>query len=584
MCLPAYRLLPRLSNVPVIKRSRMSQHGYRQPQNPIGLDGSSTLLNPTASLWQLKKSTTRETRRIPSTQHVVISNQQQSAIYNGNQRAPRAEKDQQSTEENEEQHEIRMLTKFFKDEDRRKKQEEKNDIKQLIEVMRNEERVIKSLAKLLEGEERQKKREEENDMKRLIQMMREEEREEKRSTAKLIEDGRMHKNDMKDLINALEADAAALRQKKIEASLEALYTLKSYQEKTKKFTLTRDTIDELESYTTQLIQRNISVMNNDISVPKLETATSNLILSTPTVKSSIFKSKVKTTGIRTRKSIPRAVKMSSNGNNEIDAVQDLTEISKTVLQEAIASRSITPRWAINKERGIMSLIPSLSTHKYHKVTVVVDLKESKTKQKKSNLLQPKPNSNMPSNETKRRRTITPRWETNEERGIMRLMPQLSTHKYRTINVAMNLTSAKTKQGKESHIQQPTSKSYTPQTNTSPVLSPHLEKLRSHRYQTRQKKSRAVQSKSKSRKKIRKRPFWSSKKNTRNSNNQLHSTSQIIVGSKIEIFWDGERTFYRGVVTKIYKKHQVCVKYDEGEIPDEALTNSTWGFCKQWELS
>jgi len=567
--LPSCRLLQRPSNIPVIKKSRMS---YCQPQNPIDP------LNPAALLLQLKKSSPCKTGKLPNNQGVVISNQQQSATYNGNQRAPRAEKDQRSTKEIEEQHEIRMLTKFFKDEDRRKKQDEKNDIKQLIEVMRNEERDIKLLANILEDEERQKKREEENDMKRLIQMMKEEEREEKRSTAKLIKDGRMHKNDMKDLIKALEADAAALRQKKIEASLEALDALKSYQEKTKKFTLTRDTIDELESYTTQLIQRNISAMNDDI-LPKLETAMSNLILSTPTVKPSIFKSKVTTTRKRTRKSIPRAVKMSSNGNNEIDAVQDLTEISKTVLQEAKASRSITPRWAINKERGIMSLIPSLSTHKYHKVTVVVDLKESETKQKKSNLLQLKPNSNTVQNETKTSRTITPRWETNEETGIMRLIPQLSTHKYRTINVAMNLTSAKTKQGKERHIQQATSKSYTPQTNTSPVLSPYLEKLRSHRYQTRQKKSRAVQSKAKSRKKITKRPFWSSKKNTRNSNNQHHSTSLIVVGSKIEIFWDGERTFYPGVVTKLYKKHQVCVKYDDGEIADEDLTNSTWGFCK-----
>lgn len=245
----------------------------------------------------------------------------------------------------------------------------------------------------------------------------------------------------------------------------------------------------------------------------------------------------------------------------------------------ILSRTITPRWETNKERGNMSLMPHLNTHQYHKVTVVANLTSAKKKQKENNALQPKPNSNMSSNETKTSRTITPRWKTNEERGIMTLTPQLSTHNYRNITVAINLTSGKTKKRKESHVQQPMPKSYIPsnETNTSPTLP--SEKLNSHKYQTRQKKSCAMKPTSKSRSKVRKTQFRASKKRTKNTLTLLHNTSQIVVGSKIEIFWDGEKKYFSGVVTKIYSEHRICVKYDDEEIADEDLTKSICCCCK-----
>ena len=128
-----------------------------------------------------------------------LSNHRPSAIYdNGYQRAPyvqktiNSEKDRHSSGENVEKHEIRRLTKFLIDEERRTILEEENDMKQLIKVMREEEREdreIKLLAKLLENDERRKIREEKNDIKQLVQMMRDEEKEEKRSIAELIKDG-----------------------------------------------------------------------------------------------------------------------------------------------------------------------------------------------------------------------------------------------------------------------------------------------------------------------------------------------------------------------------------------------------------
>ena len=89
---------------------------------------------------------------------------------------------------------------------------------------------------------------------------------------------------------------------------------------------------------------------------------------------------------------------------------------------------------------------------------------------------------------------------------------------------------------------------------------------------------AVKPKSTSRSKIRKRAFWSSKKIAKNVHTRLDDTSQMVVGSKIDTFWDGERKFYPCVVTKIYNKRQMCVKYDDGEIADEDLKKSICRFC------
>jgi len=67
----------------------------------------------------------------------------------------------------------------------------------------------------------------------------------------------------------------------------------------------------------------------------------------------------------------------------------------------------------------------------------------------------------------------------------------------------------------------------------------------------------------------KRPFWSWEKITKIAHTRLRNTSQIVVGSKIiiEIFWDGEKKFLAGVITKIYSEHKIRsrVKYDVEEI-------------------
>ena len=634
----------------MVRKSRIQQLGFGQHRNSTEILNQ---LSPVRLLLELKISSPCETGRIPNNQNMVIPYQQQTANYkSGNQGAPRvqktmkADKDRHSVEENREKHEIKRLTKFLIDEERRKKLEEKNDMKQLIKVMRVEEREIKLLAKLLECDERRKIREEKNDIKRLVQMMRDEQKEEKRSIAKLIKDGRMHKNDMKDLIKALEADASALRHKKIKANLEASEILRSHQEKVKKFILTSDAIDALESFATQFNERCISVTNNGMPVLKVVASGRNRTLLAPIGKTRPFVEKVTPKKKATRKSIPRAVKMSSNDNNEMDVIQDLSRVPEMILQESKLSRTITPRWETDGERGIMSLVPHLNTHQYNKITVVANLTSAKKKQKENNALQPKPNSNMSPNETKTSRTITPRWEsnketgimtlmphlnthqyhkvtvvvnstsaeekqkvnivlqqkpnsnmlpsetktsrtitprwkTNEERGIVTLTPQLSTRNYRNIIVAINLTSGKTKKRKQSHVQQPMPKSYIPsnETNTSPTLTSRCEKLNSDKYQTRQKKSCAMKPKSKSRGKVRKKQFRGSKKRTTNTLTRLHNTSQIVVGSKIEIFWDGEKKYFAGVVTKIYSEHRICVTYDDGEIADEDLTKSICRCCK-----
>jgi len=57
------------------------------------------------------------------------------------------------------------------------------------------------------------------------------------------------------------------------------------------------------------------------------------------------------------------------------------------------------------------------------------------------------------NETKTGQTITPRWETNGERGIMMLMPQLSTHNYRKITI-YQLRQKRKKQNPTLHKQIP----------------------------------------------------------------------------------------------------------------------------------
>ena len=198
---------------------------------------------------------------------VPLSNQRQSVIYNnGNQRAPcvknAAEKDRRSIKRNREKRDIKLLDKFLENEDRGKKQEEKNDIKQ-------------------------------------------DEKEEKSSTTKLIKDGRMHKNDMKDMIKAPEADAAALGQKQVDVSLKVVEKLRSYQENASKFTLTHDAVDALESFAMQFKERCISVSNNEIPVPKVTSPRSNVTKLVSAMKTRPSVAKVTTKKKLTPIYIPR---------------------------------------------------------------------------------------------------------------------------------------------------------------------------------------------------------------------------------------------------------------------------------------
>eukprot|EP00956_Cyclotella_meneghiniana_P029317 scaffold70564_cov62-Cyclotella_meneghiniana.AAC.3 len=85
-----------------------------------------------------------------------------------------------------EKHSIMMLVEDWKDNDRQEKQQEKNDMRQLIRVLKEEE---------------------------------------ERSTAKLIEEGKMHTNDMRDLIKQLVTDDMALNEKKRKFSRFALYDI-----------------------------------------------------------------------------------------------------------------------------------------------------------------------------------------------------------------------------------------------------------------------------------------------------------------------------------------------------------------------
>ena len=68
------------------------------------------------------------------------------------------------------------------------------------------------------------------------------------------------------------ADAAVLRQKKIDANHKSVKALRSYQENMHKCTLTHDAINEFESYATQLTQRCIRVPNDEIPVPVVATS------------------------------------------------------------------------------------------------------------------------------------------------------------------------------------------------------------------------------------------------------------------------------------------------------------------------
>ena len=74
-----------------------------------------------------------------------------------------------------EKHEIMKLVEDWKDDDYQKKQQEKYDMRQLIEVLKDDE---------------------------------------ERSTAELIKEGKMHTNDMRDLIKVLVADGMASAGKK----------------------------------------------------------------------------------------------------------------------------------------------------------------------------------------------------------------------------------------------------------------------------------------------------------------------------------------------------------------------------------
>lgn len=173
-----------------------------------------------------------------------------------------AEKDRRSIKRNREKHDIKLLDKFLENEDQGKNREEKNDTKQ-------------------------------------------DEKEEKRSTTNLIKDRRMHKNDMKDMIKAPEADAAALGQKQVDASLKVVEKLRSYQENTSKFTLTHDAVDALESFAMQFKERCISVSNNEIPVPKLTSPRSNGTKLVPAMKTRPSVAKVTTKKKLTPIYIPR---------------------------------------------------------------------------------------------------------------------------------------------------------------------------------------------------------------------------------------------------------------------------------------